>query len=66
MNTLEEVETAVRRLSDTELESFRAWFAAFDAEMWDRQLEKDVSNGRLDKLADEALRENREGRTTDM
>jgi hypothetical protein len=66
MSTVEEVESAVQGFSDTELASFRAWFAAFDAELWDSQFRDDVKNGRLDRLADEALGENRAGRTTDL
>ena len=45
--------------------AFRAWYAEFDAEEWDRQLEADVAAGRLDWLVDEARRDNQEGRCTD-
>jgi hypothetical protein len=65
MNTLQEVEQAVRHLSPEDLAAFRAWFAEYDAEAWDRQLDEDVKAGRLDALADEALRELRQGRCTD-
>jgi hypothetical protein len=44
---------------------FRAWVAQLDAAAWDRQIEEDVATGRLDTLADEALRDLREGRCTD-
>ena len=37
-----------------------------DAEVWDRQLEEDVRAGRLDALAEEALRDLREGCCTDL
>jgi hypothetical protein len=66
MSTLQEVETAVRHLSAEDLAAFRRWFAAYDAELWDRQLEEDVRAGRLDRLADEALKEHREGCTTEL
>ena len=66
MSTLQEVETAVRHLSSDDLAAFRAWFATFDTEVWDRQLEEDVRAGRLDTLAEEALREHREGRSTEL
>ena len=36
-NIVEEIERAVRKLSPEELAAFRAWFAEFDAEVWDRQ-----------------------------
>jgi hypothetical protein len=36
---------------------FRRWFAQFDGEAWDKQIESDAAAGRLDRLADEALAE---------
>lgn len=63
---MKELEDAIRRLSPDELAAFRAWFAEFDAERWDRQFEQDVVAGRLDKLADEALQDLHEGRCTDL
>lgn len=66
MSTVQEIEEAVRRLDPSELEVFRAWFAEFDAELWDRELEADVAAGRLDRLAEEALDDLREGRCTDL
>ena len=66
MSTVKEIEEAVRRLDPAELAAFRAWFAEFDAELWDRQIEVDVAEGRLDRLAEEALRDLREGRCTDL
>jgi len=53
-------------LPSEELAAFRAWFAEFDAEVWDRQFEADVKAGRLDKLAEKAFKDLREGRCTDL
>ena len=64
MSTIQEIENAVRHLSPDELAVFRAWFAEFDADLWDRQLEQDVAAGRLDKLAEEALTDLRENLTS--
>jgi hypothetical protein len=66
MTTLHEVEEAVRRLPSDELAAFRTWFAEYDAAAWDRQLEEDVAAGRLDALAEEALRDLHEGRCTEL
>jgi hypothetical protein len=66
MSSLQEIEDAVEHLSTEELARFRRWFAEFDAAVWDRQFEADVQAGRLEQLAEEALRENREGRTTEL
>lgn len=66
MRSVKEIEEAISRLQPSELETFRAWFAAFDAEAWDRELGADVAAGRLDRLAEEALDDLREGRCTDL
>jgi hypothetical protein len=66
MSTVQDIENAIRQLSPEDLAVFRAWFAEFDAAVWDRQLEADVAAGRLDQLAEEALQEFRAGRCTDL
>ncbi len=66
MDTLQDIQTAVSQLSAKQLAAFRAWFAEFDAEIWDRELERDVAAGRLDALAEEALQALREGQCTDL
>jgi len=63
MTKIEALERQVRGLSTEELTEFRRWFAAFDAAVWDRQLEADAAAGKLDALADEALAEHRAGRS---
>jgi hypothetical protein len=65
MSTVKEIEDAVRQLSAEDLAAFRAWFAEFDAAAWDREMEADAAAGRLDDLAEEALKDLREGRCTD-
>ena len=65
MSTVEELEAAVRRLSPEDRAAFRAWYAKFDADEWDRQLEADVEAGRLDWLIAEALDDRQAGRCTD-
>lgn len=66
MSTVPEIENAVQSLSLDELAAFRAWFAEFDTEAWDRQFEQDVAAGRLGKLAEEARGDLREGRCTEL
>lgn len=66
MDTLQDIQTAVSQLSAQQLAAFRTWFAEFDAEIWDRELERDVAAGRLDALAEEALQALREGQCTDL
>jgi hypothetical protein len=66
MSKIEEIEGAVKELSAEELSAFRAWFSKFDADAWDRQFEADVKAGKLDALAERALLEHAEGRSTEL
>jgi hypothetical protein len=66
MNELQEIERAIGQLSADELSTFRAWFAEFDAQVWDRQFEEDVATGRLNGLAKRALKHLQEGNCTDL
>lgn len=56
MSTVQEIERAIEGLSEEQLAEIRAW-------LWDRDIERDAVAGRLDALADEALREHRSGKT---
>lgn len=66
MSSVKEIEEAILKLSETDFEAFREWFSEIDAAAWDRQIEEDVAAGRLDALADEALKDHRSGRSTDL
>jgi hypothetical protein len=66
MSTIHEIEQAIRGLEPQDLAALRNWFAVFDADVWDRQMEEDVAAGRLDRFAEKALRDLDEGRCTDQ
>jgi hypothetical protein len=63
MGKVEKIERQIEDLSTQEMAELRKWFAAFDAEVWDRQIEADVRAGKLDALAEEALRAYASGTT---
>jgi len=42
MTKVQKLERDIRSLSAKELAAFREWFAAFDAALWDQQLEADA------------------------
>ena len=63
MTRLEKIEKDIRALEANELARFREWFAVFDSESWDAQIEADAAAGRLDSLAEKALRHRQAGRT---
>jgi hypothetical protein len=63
MTKVEELERDIATLSDKELGEFRRWYAEFDGEAWDLQIEADAQSGALDRLADEALADHAAGRS---
>ena len=66
MPTLETAESIVSRLTPAELARFRLWFAEFDGDAWDAQIESDAAAGKLDALAEEALAEYNAGKATEI
>lgn len=66
MTTLENAEKIVAQLSPVELSQFRQWFAEFDSEVWDAQIEADAASGKLNALAEEALAEYHAGKATEI
>lgn len=55
MQSLQRIESQIASLPEPELCQFRSWFDEFDAQRWDTTLAADISNGKLDSLAAEAL-----------
>jgi hypothetical protein len=66
MSQVESIEQQIKALSPDELAQLRAWFLEFDWALWDRQFERDVAAGKLDALAEKALREHASGKTTPL
>ena len=66
MGKVENLEEQVRDLSPEELARFREWFVQFDAEAWARQFEADARAGKLDALAERALRAHAAGQSTEL
>ena len=66
MNKIENIEKEVRSLTEAELATFRKWFIEFDADAWDRQLERDSASGKLAELAMKSLSDHKSGKSTDL
>jgi hypothetical protein len=64
MSRVEHIEGQVKSLGLDELKAFRDWFAQYDAEAWDDQIEADAKNGKLRSLAERALQDHESGRST--
>jgi hypothetical protein len=66
MSKIELIEQQIEKLSPEELAAFRAWYALFDAEAWDRQFEAGTKAGKLDALAEKALCAHTHGQSTKL
>jgi len=64
MSTVSEIIEAVKKLPERDKSEFieRLGEVDFD-DAWDRQIEADAKAGRLDRFAEEAIREHREGKS---
>jgi hypothetical protein len=63
MSKLEQIESAVASLAEKEFKAFRQWFAEFDAARWEKQIERDSKNGKLDKAVQRAKAEHGKGKS---
>jgi hypothetical protein len=60
--SIEDLEKAVAGLPPDQYAEFRAWFEAFEADRFDRKIERDAQTGKLDRLADQAIDDLRKSR----
>ena len=63
---IEDLERYIQQLSPEQLQQFRAWYEEFDSDYWDKQIEQDANNGKLDDLAEQALQEHKSGKTKNL
>jgi hypothetical protein len=55
MLTLEQIEAAILQLSPDQFHQLLEWFFELDHQRWDEQLERDIADGKLEALAEEAI-----------
>ncbi len=66
MQSVQEIEAAVTKLSKSDLINFRDWFTNFDQAEWDRQFEDDAMSGKLDTLAEQAISDFEDGKCKEI
>lgn len=54
MKQVEQIKADIEALSEKDFELLRRWLAEKDWQRWDRQIEKDSAEGKLDFLLEEA------------
>jgi hypothetical protein len=63
VSTVDDIKRAIERLPKPEFWKLSAWVIRKHDDEWDRQIEKDIRGGKLDKLAEEAIEEYKAGKT---
>lgn len=66
MTKVQILEREVQKLNRSGLTAFRNWFRRYDAEIWDRQIERDIKTEKLDKFSAQALSSHRAGKTREL
>lgn len=66
MTKVQAIEEQIRQLSADELAELRAWLTEHDWAEWDRQLEADSANGKLDQLFAKARADHAAGKSTKL
>jgi hypothetical protein len=64
--SLQEIEKAIQQLPPQDFKTLLAWLDEVRADLWDKQIEADAKAGKLDKLAEQALKDFSEGRFTKL
>ncbi len=62
-SNIEELKTKVLQLPQDQLKEFNEWYEDLGNKLWDKQIEKDIINGKLDTLADAAINDHRSGKS---
>jgi len=60
--TVAEIESAIEKLPPNEVSKLSEWFADFEAQIWDEQIERELQNGKLQSLIDGAEKDFAEGK----
>jgi hypothetical protein len=64
--SITEIEEAITQLSPEDYARFREWFEEYEAGQWDKQIERDAKSGKLDKIAEQALKDYRAGKAREL
>lgn len=54
MTTLIEIEAAIKKLPENDVQQLAKWLQGYINDFWDKQLESDLQSGKLDSLISKA------------
>jgi hypothetical protein len=56
----------IEKLSSAELAELREWIVEREADVWDREIERDAASGKLDKLFEKSVADHRAGKSREI
>jgi len=56
----------IKKLPENELKILLEWIENFEQELWDKEFERDVKQGKLEKLAEQAIKDFRAGKCQEL
>jgi len=62
MSSLLTIEEEIQNLPEDDFIVLREWFQDLDSKKWDKQIDADSSNGKLDDLANSAINDFKNGK----
>ena len=63
MTKVQALEEEIEKLSSAELVELREWIIEREAEVWDREIERDAASGKLDKLFEKSVADHHAGKS---
>ncbi len=66
MKQVEQIQAEIEALSQEDFVRLREWFAEKDWLLWEKQLEVDIADGKLDFLLEEAMAAKSQGKLKDL
>ena len=66
MSSVSEIQKAIIGLSRDDYQQLRRWLYEYDWAEWDREIEADSADGKLDALVAQAQEANRQGALKDL
>ena len=66
LSRVQEIVEQVRSLTGAELRELRAWLDEYENQVWNEQFAAEVAAGKWDELAEKALQDHREGKSTPL
>ena len=57
---------SIKKLPENDLKILLKWIEDFEQELWDKEFERDVKLGKLEKLAEQAIKNFRAGKCQEL